>query len=134
MCSYYFFRKFAFWNKTVFNTQAIMNKRLTSGLAILAVLALTIGCSNKDPQRKGTEAGKAMCECYKLGSADEVEACLDKIEKENQEYLTDTSYLNAVESQLLQCITEGVTDIVKPIKEVQDSVKKAVADSDKAEQ
>lgn len=110
-----------------------MNKRLTYGLTLLAALTIATGCSNKDPQRKGTEAGKAMCECYKLSSSDEVEACLDKIEKEHQEYITDTAYLNAVESQLLQCITDGVMDIVKPIKEAQNPVKKAVADSNDVE-
>ena len=106
-----------------------MNKRLTLGMALVALLAVTVGCSNKDPQRKGLEAGKAMCECYKLESPDEVDACLNKIAKENQEYLTDTSYLNAVEGQLLECITEGITDIVKPLKETKKTENNPVADS-----
>ena len=60
-----------------------MNKRFTLALALLALLAATSACTGKDPQRKGNEAGKAMCECYKLESSDEVEACLNKIESEN---------------------------------------------------
>lgn len=106
-----------------------MNKKITIVFSLLAVMVLASGCNNKDPQRKGTEAGKAMCECYKLNSQEEIEKCLQKIENENQEYLTDTSYLNAVEGQLLECITEGVTDIVKPIKEAQKPAKDSVADS-----
>ncbi len=106
-----------------------MNKRFTLALALLALLAATSACTGKDPQRKGNEAGKAMCECYKLESSDKVEACLNKIESENQEYLTDTSYQNAVESQLLKCITEGVFDIAKPLKETSEPENEPVADT-----
>lgn len=106
-----------------------MNKRFTLASALLALLAATSACTGKDPQRKGNEAGKAMCECYKLESSDEVETCLNKIESENQEYLTDTSYQNAVESQLLKCITEGVFDIVKPLKETSEPKNEPIADT-----
>ncbi|MBP5189588.1 MAG: hypothetical protein J6031_01580 [Bacteroidales bacterium] len=94
-----------------------MNKRLILIAAFFCVAMVLEGCSNKDPHRRGIEAGKAACECYKLDDAEAVENCLNEIEIANQELLTDTAYTNAVESQLLECITDGVIDIVKPIKE-----------------
>lgn len=97
--------------------QNIMNKRLTIVATLMAALTLTTACSNRDPHRRGIEAGKAACECYKLEGLEAVQKCLDQIEKDNQELLTDTAYINAIESQLLECITDGVIDIEKPIKE-----------------
>jgi len=94
-----------------------MNKRLIVVATLMAALTLTTSCSNRDPHRRGVEAGKAACECYKLEGLDAVEKCLNDIERANQELLTDTAYTNAVEAQMLECITDGVIDIVKPIKE-----------------
>jgi hypothetical protein len=94
-----------------------MNKRFMIATVLFGALMLTTACKGGDPHSKGVEAGKAACECYKLDGLEAVEKCLDKIERENQEFLTDTAYTNAVEAQLLECITDGVIDIVKPIKE-----------------
>ena len=94
-----------------------MNKRFAITVTLLGTCAVLAGCGNSDPRHKGTEAGKAACECYKLEGLEAVEECLDKIERDNQEFLTDTAYTNAVEAQLFECITEGIIDIDKPIKE-----------------
>lgn len=104
-----------------------MNKRITIATALFMTALVLNGCGNKDPHKKGIEAGKAACECYKLDTAEEVEKCLDQIEKSNQELLTDTAYINAVETQLLECITDGVIDIVKPIKEKEKPLQKKEA-------
>ena len=95
-----------------------MNKQLATAVTLIGICAVLAGCGNSDPRRKGTAAGKAACECYKLEGLEAVEECLDKIERDNQAFLTDTAYTNAVEAQLLECITEGVIDIDKPIKEI----------------
>lgn len=105
-----------------------MNKRFTIAMAMLCTLLVTIGCGSKDPHKRGLEAGKAACDCYKLEGLDAVNSCLDNIEKDNQELLTDTAYINAVEAQLLECITDGIIDIEKPIKE-KASPKTAVSDT-----
>ena len=94
-----------------------MNKRFRIAAIILCTLMVVTGCGSKDPHKRGVEAGKAACECYKLEGMDAVNDCLNRIEKENQELLTDTAYTNAVEAQLLECITDGVIDMDKPIKE-----------------
>ena len=90
-------------------------------MAIAVVGLMCTSCGNKDPHKKGDAAGIAACECYRLEDADAVNACLDKIEKENQEYLTDTAFTNAMEARLLECISQGVLDIVKPIKEAEET-------------
>lgn len=81
----------------------------------LAVLLLS-SCNDSKPHRRGVAAGKAACECYQLGSLDSVISCLDKIDKDNEEFLNDTAYTNAMEQQMLECISEGIIDISKPVK------------------
>ena len=93
-----------------------MNKALKTAATLLAATLLCIACNGKDPHSRGVAAGKAACDCYKLDGLEAIEACLNEIEANNQEFLTDTAYLNACEQQLLECITDGVVDIDKPIK------------------
>ncbi len=76
-------------------------------------LLFLAACSSGDPHKHGVAAGKAACECYKLENLDAIDACLDKIEKENSEFLTDTAYTNAVENEILDCITLGISDIIQ---------------------
>lgn len=94
-----------------------MNKTVRTIIPILCLLLLCSACDTKDPHKKGIAAGKAACECYKLEGLEAVEACLEKIEQQNQEFLTDTAYLSACEQQMLECITDGITDADKPITE-----------------
>lgn len=94
-----------------------MNKSITLILSAVLFLFFCISCNNGNPRTKGLAAGKEACQCYKLEGLEEVSACLDKIELENKEYLSDTAFTNAMESMMLQCVSDGVIDIVKPIKE-----------------
>ena len=84
-------------------------------LAAIATAAgcLLSACGNKDPHKNGIAAGKAACECYQLATLEDQDHCLDQIDSTYQDFLTDTAYTNAVEAQLLQCISNGVLDIVK---------------------
>ncbi|MBO4307186.1 MAG: hypothetical protein J5848_02605 [Bacteroidales bacterium] len=101
-----------------------MNKTVKTAIIISVALIACCSCSKGDPRKRGVEAGKAACECYKLNDSKEIESCLSKIENENQEILTDSAYLNAVDEQLLQCISDGVIDIENPIKIVKDTATK----------
>ncbi|MBQ7062888.1 MAG: hypothetical protein IJM88_06335 [Bacteroidales bacterium] len=94
----------------------IINQR-TVAAGVVAVL-LCCACANKDPHRRGVEAGKAACQCYQLEGLEAVSRCLDEIDKENTPYLYDTAYTNAMEAQLLNCITTGVIDAEKPIRDL----------------
>lgn len=85
--------------------------------ALIATL-LCCACNNKDPHRRGVEAGKAACQCYQLEGLEAVSRCLDEIDKENTPFLYDTAYTNAMEAQLLNCISTGVIDAEKPIKDI----------------
>lgn len=96
-----------------------MTKKVATTLALFCAALVLTGCGSNDPHRRGVEAGKAACECYKLEGLEAVENCLNKIEKDNQELLTDKAYTDAVEQQLFECITDGVIDIAKPIREPQ---------------
>lgn len=80
-------------------------------------MTFCVACGKGNPRAKGLAAGKEACECYKLETQEEVDACLDKIEFDNKEWLHDTAFTRAMESMMLECITDGVIDIVKPIKE-----------------
>ena len=94
-----------------------MNKQIKYTLLACTALSFCVACGNGNPHVKGLAAGKEACECYKLEDQEKINACLDKIELENQEYIHDTSFTNAMESVMLECISDGVIDIVKPIKE-----------------
>ncbi|MBP5548520.1 MAG: hypothetical protein J6X58_06500 [Bacteroidales bacterium] len=95
-----------------------MNKAIKNIAILSLALLFASSCGKGDPRKKGIDAGKAACECYKLDGLEAVEGCLKKIENDNQEFLNDTAYCNAMEEQLLKCVSDGVIDIVKPIKEV----------------
>lgn len=92
------------------------NSILSVGL--VAVTLLLCSCGSKDPHRRGVEAGKAACQCYQLEGLEAVSRCLDEIDKENTPFLYDTAYTNAMEQQLLNCISSGVIDAEKPIKDI----------------
>ncbi len=93
-----------------------MNKAITTSLIIGATI-LCLSCSGKGPREEGLKAGKAACECYKLEGHEAVEACLNQIENEYKELMSDTAFINAMEETTLQCVSDGVIDIVKPIRE-----------------
>jgi len=92
-------------------------KKTLSPIHLVAALALTscllAACGNKDPYKNGVAAGQAACDCYQLESIEEQSRCLDQIDSTYREFLTDTAYTNAVETQMLRCISDGVLDIVK---------------------
>jgi len=92
-------------------------KTSSSFFRLVAALALTgsllAACGNKDPYKNGVAAGQAACDCYRLESIEEQEHCLDQIDSTYRDFLTDTAYTNAVETQMLRCISDGVLDIVK---------------------
>ena len=94
-----------------------MNKAITTSLIIGATI-LCLSCSGKGPREEGLKAGKAACECYKLEGHEAVEACLNQVENEYKEFMSDTAFVNAMEETTIQCVSDGVIDIVKPIKEV----------------
>lgn len=89
-----------------------MNLKIKTLLVILASMMVFGACGNKDPHKKGIEAGKATCKCYQLEGQEAI-SCIEAIEKEYQMYLYDTTFTNAMELQLLDCISDGVADIVK---------------------
>ena len=93
-----------------------MNKFFKCLFLFAGVGLLFTACHSNDPHKRGVAAGKEACECYQLNSLDSVMSCLDMIDKENQEYLNDTAYINTMEKQMLDCISEGIIDIAKPIK------------------
>jgi hypothetical protein len=93
-----------------------MNKSVKFIIAVCGVLTM-VSCGSNDPYKKGVAAGKAACECYKMEGLEAVEQCIAKIERENQEFLNDSIYISACEEQMLNCITQGVIDADKPIKE-----------------
>lgn len=88
-------------------------------LLAAGVLLLVTACSNKDPRHQGERAGKASCECYKLGTQEEIERCLDEVMEPYAKYVTDTTFTNAMEHEMLQCITQGVVDFDKPLRETE---------------
>lgn len=91
---------------------------MKTNLFLLSLTAIILAsCNGGDPKSKGTEAGKEACKCYQLDNFEAVDSCLKKIEHENSDFLNDTAYINAMEEQMLRCASEGVIDIVKPIKE-----------------
>ena len=90
--------------------------KIAIGTTVAALLCCS--CANKDPHRRGVEAGKAACQCYQLEGLEAVSRCLDEIDKENTPFLYDTAYTNAMEAQLLNCISTGVIDAEKPIKDI----------------
>ncbi len=102
-----------------------MNKTVIISTIFVAVAALCGSCGKKDPRLMGAESGKAQCECYKLEGEEAVKKCLDDIEKKYTDYLNDTAYIEASELQMLNCISEGVVDMDKPIKDFRDTTKKA---------
>lgn len=104
-----------------------MNKTVIISAILIAVAAMCSSCGNKDPRIMGTESGKAQCECYKLEGEESVNNCLGDIEKKYSDYLNDTAYIEASEVQMLNCISEGVVDMDKPIKDYRDTTKKAPA-------
>lgn len=87
-------------------------KAFTFGaLTVMALFALS-SCGGGDPYRLGTEAGKAACKCYQIKDFDEQHECITEIEREYREWLEDTAFLRAMEVQTLNCIGDGVLDIV----------------------
>lgn len=90
-----------------------MNKIIKGAVIISAATLFLVSCNNNNPRKRGIEAGKAACECYKLEDFEAVDSCMKRIEQENAEYLNDTAYINAMEEQFIRYITEGVNDIVK---------------------
>lgn len=94
-----------------------MNKIFKYTIAALSVVFFCTSCGKGDPRKNGIEAGKAQCECYKLEGAEAVDNCLSEIEKKYVDFQTDTAFINAMEEQMINCITDGVVDIVNPIKE-----------------
>ena len=92
-----------------------MNKSLSTILVLFCLTLLLAACSNKDPRKKGVAAGKAACQCYQLNDSTAIQNCLKDIEKENTPFLYDTIYINAMENELLNCISEGVIDFSKPL-------------------
>lgn len=94
-----------------------MSKLFKIIFALLCASLSLASCRSSDPHKRGIEAGKAACECFQLEGYEAVESCLHEIEKENHDFINDTAYINAMEVQMLQCIADGVVDIVKPIKE-----------------
>ena len=100
-----------------------MNKTFIIIGMFLAVTALCLSCGKKDPRAMGTESGKAQCACYQMESEEAVNACLNDLERKYQEYLNDTAYIEAAETQMLQCISDGVVDAEKPIKDIRDTTK-----------
>lgn len=93
---------------------------MKTNLFLLSLTAFILAsCNGGDPKSKGTEAGKEACKCYQLDNFEAVDSCLKKIEHENSDFLNDTAYINAMEEQMLRCASEGVIDIVKPIKEAE---------------
>lgn len=93
-----------------------MNKAFKITIAIAAMGLFCVSCTNNNPRSRGIEAGKKACECYKLEDFKTVDSCLKVIEQENTEFLNDTAYTNAMEEELIRCVTEGVTDIAKPVQ------------------
>lgn len=93
-----------------------MNNRVKLILMASFLVLAVASCKSGDPHRRGIAAGKEACECYKLSGIDTVLACLDRIDAENKEYQNDTAYTNAMEQQMLNCLSEGVVDITNPIK------------------
>lgn len=90
-----------------------MNKSLKTILALSAAALFFSSCTGGTPRVRGTEAGEAACQCYKLGEFEAVDSCLKVIEQDNAEFLNDTAYTNAMEEQILRCVTDDVIDIVK---------------------
>lgn len=91
-----------------------MNKALAIIATISMVGLFCISCGNNNPRNRGIEAGKKACQCYNLENFEAVDSCLKLIENENADFLDDTAYTNAMEEQLIRCVSEGVIDIVKP--------------------
>ena len=79
------------------------------------ILFAAVSCNNRNPRECGYEAGKAACECYKIEDPEEREACLDIIDSTYCDFLDDTAFTTAVEKATIECLTEGVNDIVKPV-------------------
>lgn len=96
-----------------------MRKTVSLLATCCAVLALLASCSNKDPRHQGEKAGKASCDCYQLDTQDEVESCLDEVMQLYTKYVTDTTFTNAMEKELLNCVSAGVVDFDKPLHEVE---------------
>lgn len=93
-----------------------MNKIIKCLFLISVTTMLCVACNSGNPHKRGVAAGKEACECYQLNSLDSVMNCLDRIDNENKEYLNDTAYTNAMEEQMLQCISDGIIDISNPVK------------------
>lgn len=90
-----------------------MNKIVKTLLLISAATVILSSCGNGNPRKRGTEAGKAACQCYKLDDFESIDSCLKTIEQENAEFLNDTAYTNAMEEQILRCLADGVIDFTK---------------------
>ena len=93
-----------------------MNKYFKLFPAAFVAVLLFVSCNSNNPHRRGIVAGQEACQCYQLHGLDSVVSCLDRIDRENHEFLNDTAYTNAMEQQMLECISDGVIDITKPIK------------------
>lgn len=100
-----------------------MNKTFKLFFFVFATSLLCFSCGKKDPRLMGTESGKAQCACYQLEGEEAVNKCLDNLDKKYQEYLNDTAYIEAAEMQMLHCISDGIIDLDKPIKEILDTAK-----------
>ncbi len=85
-----------------------MNKTIKFLFAISFASLILSSCNNGNPRKRGIEAGRTACECYKLEDFETVDSCLKKIEVENAEFLADTAYTNAMEEQLIRCVSDGV--------------------------
>ncbi len=99
-----------------------MNKSIRIAFILLGGIMFA-ACGHGNPYSHGREAGKQACDCQKMDSMNAISDCLERLEAENQEYWSDTTFLRAMEEQQLECLTEGVKDIVKPIKEKKDKIK-----------
>ena len=100
-----------------------MNKSIKIFATVLASTLMCVSCGLKDPHSMGIEAGKAQCKCYQQEGEEAVASCLNDIELKYKDYLNDTAYIDAAETQMLRCISDGVIDIDNPIKEVSDAKK-----------
>lgn len=90
-----------------------MNKVIKAIVCLSISVIFLSSCSGGSPRNRGIEAGKAACECYKLEDFESIESCLKTIEQENAEFLNDSAYTNAMEEQLLRCVSDGVIDFAQ---------------------
>lgn len=103
-------RTFAYRIRNKQQKQTAMNKIVRTLLTLTAATIILSSCGNGNPRNRGIEAGKAACQCYNLEDFEAVDSCIKKIEQENAEFLNDTAYTNAMEEQILRCLTDGVID------------------------